>query len=169
MFIPAMLLTPDLYHRTVSINVPHQSTPSSSSSSSSTSYLSAGLTEQRNFLAGESSLGSFDFEGNLQSYEDGGSGGFLGMALAAAFGVMLLLEGLRFGLVPPLGAGLNRFMSSFVDSRDEGEVIVSHLYLLLGCAAPLWWSGSWALHPLSPYAGIFILGIGDAMVRLSEL
>ncbi|KAK4531132.1 hypothetical protein CCYA_CCYA07G1989 [Cyanidiococcus yangmingshanensis] len=33
---------------------------------------------------------------------------------------------------------IHRFMTALVDERDEGSVIVSHLYLLLGCAAPGW-------------------------------
>lgn len=33
---------------------------------------------------------------------------------------------------------IHHFMTALVDERDEGNVIVSHLYLLLGCAAPGW-------------------------------
>jgi dolichol kinase len=70
-------------------------------------------------------------------------------------------------------------MSSFIDQRDCGPLYLSHIYLLLGCAAPVWlkyWcdpqisekpnqkSDITEILPL--FAGVLILGIGDSMVSL---
>jgi dolichol kinase len=29
-------------------------------------------------------------------------------------------------------------MRTFIDERDAGSLILTHLYLLVGCAAPVW-------------------------------
>jgi hypothetical protein len=53
-----------------------------------------------------------------------------------------------------------------------GNLVVTHVYLLLGCAAPLWLSWLPRLadrggraSPLTAYAGVIALGVGDAAVR----
>jgi hypothetical protein len=38
----------------------------------------------------------------------------------------------------PIGSFLYKFFQSFSDQRDNGPIILTHLYLLLGCAIPLW-------------------------------
>ena len=102
-----------------------------------------------------------------------------GVALAA----LALVELLRFGrFVPSIGACLlhvslcfavvvsilmcaaDLFMRQFVDERDGGQLITTHLYLLLGCAAPLWIDVSFRLHPMAPFAGLLMVGVGDAAV-----
>lgn len=72
------------------------------------------------------------------------------------------------------GPALERLFAPYVDERDAGLAVLTHSYLLLGCALPLW------LHlPLfSDYqwralqqncvpalAGVLVLGVGDSMVR----
>lgn len=65
------------------------------------------------------------------------------------------------------------------DARDEGPLILTHLYLLLGCAIPLWLSGAGVQDVslgstargtnqagLAAFAGIVSLGVGDAAVRV---
>lgn len=54
------------------------------------------------------------------------------------------------------------FFSEFVDSKDAGPVILSHFYLLTGCAGGLWLEGA----GINLYTGVFAVGIGDAFVRL---
>lgn len=68
----------------------------------------------------------------------------LQLSLAVAFAALLCLELLR-AAAPPLllparlRAALHGFMAHFVDARDlGGPLFVTHLALLLGCAAPLW-------------------------------
>jgi len=36
------------------------------------------------------------------------------------------------------GAKIDSFMRTFIDERDAGSLILTHLYLLVGCAAPVW-------------------------------
>lgn len=50
----------------------------------------------------------------------------------------VLSEVLRIFRVPPFGAHLQQFMEPFVDRRDEGVAVLTHIYLLLGCAIPIW-------------------------------
>ena len=54
------------------------------------------------------------------------------------------------------------------DHRDPGPFITTHLYLLLGCALPVWLEGS--ARPdggpptLAALSGIVVLGMGDCAV-----
>lgn len=81
---------------------------------------------------------------------------------------------------------------AYLDVRDSGVVILTHAYLLLGCALPLWLhlhvlaaddprildrassSHSHVTHAHSTWdvgtylpalAGVLVLGVGDSMVR----
>ena len=96
--------------------------------------------------------------------------------MCAAFGAgvagMIYAESLRLSLVPPFGARIHGFLSSFIDERDSGFIILSHIYLLLGCASSVWINAS-RLSPLlpsssfqhfPPFAGVLVLGIADSMV-----
>jgi dolichol kinase len=53
-------------------------------------------------------------------------------------------------------------MREFIDERDGGSLILTHLYLLLGCALPLWLDSEFSLHPLAAFSGLLIVGVGDA-------
>lgn len=105
----------------------------------------------------------------------------LGLALGLA--VFLLLEVIRAGQVPPLGNAIGRFVAPYVDGRDlRGPVVVSHIFLLIGCAVPLWFSlasidrdGSrpwidWELagnvREIAMIAGVVCVGMGDAAASL---
>lgn len=66
---------------------------------------------------------------------------FLSVALGVALGVMLALEFLRCAGCPPVAAVLNGYYGRFLDARDGGVVVVTHLFLLLGCAVPVWLCG----------------------------
>jgi len=54
------------------------------------------------------------------------------------------------------------FLNEFLDSKDSGTAILSHFYLLAGCASPLWLEGH---RDALAYVGVLGLGIGDALVR----
>uniref|UniRef100_A0A0E0G117 dolichol kinase n=1 Tax=Oryza nivara TaxID=4536 RepID=A0A0E0G117_ORYNI len=66
----------------------------------------------------------------------------------------------------PLGNIVHQFMSAFTDHRDSEILIVSHFSLLLGCALPKWMSSGFNDRPLTPFAGILSLGIGDTMASM---
>ena len=76
---------------------------------------------------------------------------------------------------PPFGPYLQYYTRRYQDDRDQGIVLLTPLYLLLGCAMPLWlhspslmttlneenWSSTQMLPAL---AGVLALGIGDTFV-----
>lgn len=105
------------------------------------------------------------------------------LALALILAVFLLLEVIRAGQVPPVGNAIGRFVAPYVDGRDlRGPVVVSHIFLLIGCAVPLWlslasiprsgeepWMG-WELkdgnREVAMNAGVICVGMGDAAASL---
>ncbi|CAM9572969.1 unnamed protein product [Ectocarpus sp. 13 AM-2016] len=66
---------------------------------------------------------------------------FLSLALGTALGVLLALEFLRCAGCPPVASVMNGYYSGFLDARDGGCVVVTHLFLLVGCSVPVWLSG----------------------------
>eukprot|EP00941_MAST-03F_sp_MAST-3F-sp1_P000742 g742.t1 len=90
----------------------------------------------------------------------------LGMAVALA--LFLLVEATRLLHVPVVSDAIHRYMVPFVDCRDTaGDLFISHIYLLLGCAVPLWIVGNdQHFHTLAPFSGVITLGIGDAVAAV---
>ncbi|XVF20293.1 hypothetical protein REPUB_Repub11eG0185500 [Reevesia pubescens] len=91
---------------------------------------------------------------------------FLDLAFGAALAVFLVLEIIRVWRIWPLGQHVHQFMSAFTDHHDSDLLIVSHFSLLLGCALPIWMSSGFNDRPLTPFAGILSLGIGDTMASM---
>lgn len=92
------------------------------------------------------------------------------LSYGVALSVFCLVECVRAVALPPIGRQIAEFMKAFIDHREAGRIILTHSYLLLGCALPLWLSPSeLSLSSSSPplalaaNAGILALGIGDAM------
>jgi hypothetical protein len=100
----------------------------------------------------------------------GTAGGFLGLCLAVAAQVLLLLELARALRVQPaaLSRALQLCMTKHTDERDSGVFLLTHLYLLMGLGVPLWMaSASSASHQpalllLQQLSGVLSLGLGDA-------
>ncbi|SCV74152.1 BQ2448_6584 [Microbotryum intermedium] len=88
--------------------------------------------------------------------------GFTSLAFSLAFALFTFCEYARFFALYPVGAPLHIFFSEFVDSKDSGPVILSHFYLLTGCAGGVWLEG----HGINRYTGVLILGIGDTMASI---
>ncbi|RHZ45239.1 hypothetical protein Glove_682g64 [Diversispora epigaea] len=88
---------------------------------------------------------------------------FMHLAFSVAFATLIYLEYLRYFAVYPLGKKLHIFLCEFLDYRDIGPCILSHIYLLIGCAGCIWMRGNSILANLS---GILTLGIGDAMASI---
>jgi dolichol kinase len=92
----------------------------------------------------------------------------MSLSYAIAFCVLVVLETLR-GDTPLLQS----FYTAFIDDRkDDGEqIIVSHIFLIIGCAAPLWVSEVLSNRISSPSSssllvaefGVLCIGVGDAM------
>ncbi|CCI46237.1 unnamed protein product [Albugo candida] len=91
------------------------------------------------------------------------------LSYSIAITLFILTECVRVVSIQKLGATqITAFMSIFVDHREAGSIVLTHTYLLLGCALPLWLSydpmdSKNVQFVLPPHAGILALGIGDAM------
>lgn len=92
-----------------------------------------------------------------------------GLLLAAFF----MLETARLIQLPPLYGWLAQSIQTFIDDKDAGRVALTPIYLLAGCALPLW------LHPcacdltdsagfeiLPVMAGVLSVGIGDTLASV---
>ena len=106
---------------------------------------------------------------------------FVSLALILVLAVFLLLDLFRASQLPPLSKPLTYFLAPYVDGRDHrGPVIVSHIFLLIGCAIPLWlslaasertgeppWDG-WDVpqRELGMISGVVCVGMGDAAASL---
>lgn len=106
---------------------------------------------------------------------------FAALALSLALAIFVLLDLFRASQLPPLSRPLTHFLAPYVDGRDHrGPVIVSHIFLLIGCAIPLWlslavvsrtgrppWPG-WEIptRDVSMVSGAICVGMGDAAASL---
>lgn len=106
---------------------------------------------------------------------------YAALALSLILAVFLLLDLLRASQLPPLSKPIAAFLTPYVDGRDlRGPVVISHIFLLIGCAIPLWLSlaslprtGSGFLQgwevptrEVSMVAGVVCVGLGDAAASL---
>ncbi|CAK7203507.1 dolichol kinase [Sporothrix eucalyptigena] len=117
---------------------------------------------------------------------------YVALALSLVLAVFLLLDLLRASQLPPLSRPIATFLTPYVDGRDlRGPVVISHIFLLIGCAIPLWLSLAalprWPLTRLvnvqseaarcmiawelpsrdvSMVAGVICVGLGDAAASL---
>lgn len=86
---------------------------------------------------------------------------FLMFSISIAISLFILVEAFRlFCFEFPMGSLLSQSMSLFAGDLDKGQAILSHLWLLLGCALPVYLSSPSAL-PLSRFCGLSgILSLG---------
>jgi dolichol kinase len=106
---------------------------------------------------------------------------FISLALILVLAAFLLLDLFRACQVPPISRPLTSFLAPYVDGRDHrGPVIVSHIFLLFGCAMPLWlslagvprtgegpWTG-WEVdgRSINMISGVVCVGMGDSAASL---
>ena len=92
---------------------------------------------------------------------------FTCVASSVAFLLFLTVEYVRMNALQPLAAPITAFVSQYLDSRDEGPLILTHLYLLVGCVLT---GGLHGLLPNAPHrahvAGVYVLGVMDAMASV---
>jgi dolichol kinase len=87
---------------------------------------------------------------------------FTHLSFSVAFAFFNFAEYVRYFALWPFGVSVHLFLNEFLDSKDSGTAILSHFYLLAGCASPLWLEGH---RDALAYIGVLGLGIGDALVR----
>jgi len=94
---------------------------------------------------------------------------FMCLAFAVSFSILLVLEALRIARVPPVASLLDQAIAAYLDTRDQGTMVLTHIYLLLGCALPVWHAVfchrdiNSARGALVALAGCTVVGVGDAV------
>lgn len=83
---------------------------------------------------------------------------------------MVVVEIIRVLRIDPLGSSIQKMFDTFLDEKDQGPLVVSHVYLLLGCAIPF------LLYPGRDYSkdgvtltlltGVTTLGVGDTVAAV---
>ncbi|KAH8100919.1 Fph type histidine kinase [Cristinia sonorae] len=89
---------------------------------------------------------------------------FTHMSFSAAFALFTFAEYVRYFALYPFGAAVHVFMHEFLDTKDSGTAILSHFYLLTGCANSVWFEGP---SLLLQFTGILALGVGDALASIA--
>lgn len=98
----------------------------------------------------------------------------LHLAAVACLALLLFLELVRYFRIRPLGLILRKSLTLFLDDKDSGPLILTHVYLLLGISVPVWLSQgpcvSKGVTPgaagLAPYAGVLAVGVGDTVASV---
>ncbi|XP_064620689.1 dolichol kinase-like isoform X2 [Lineus longissimus] len=89
----------------------------------------------------------------------------LRLSSCIALAIFICLECIRILHIPPLGKLLDDAFGIFLDGQDQGAVILTHIYLLVGCSLPLWLypENLEFTHgpPLPLFSGLISLGVGD--------
>ncbi|KAH6686392.1 dolichol kinase [Plectosphaerella plurivora] len=88
---------------------------------------------------------------------------FTGLALSFILAIFLILDLLRASQLPPLSKPIASFLTPYVDGRDhKGPVVISHIFLLIGCAIPLWLTLA-TLPRTGPATSALLLGATDPL------
>jgi len=66
---------------------------------------------------------------------------FTHFSFSIAFALFTFAEYIRYFAIYPFGAAVHLFINEFLDHRDSGTAVLSHFYLLTGCAGSLWLEG----------------------------
>jgi dolichol kinase len=87
------------------------------------------------------------------------------LSFSFATSAMIMLEYHRYFNIWPLGGYIEPFLSRFMDSKDAGPAILAHIYLIIGCALPVWIMGFGRMTCcMAGTTGIVVIGVGDSMV-----
>lgn len=92
-----------------------------------------------------------------------------GIALA----LLIVLEAMRIIQLQPIYNALDHSVKCFIDEKDAGFVVLTPIYLLVGCAIPLWihpcpcdFTDSAGFNILSLMSGVISVGIGDTAASI---
>lgn len=88
---------------------------------------------------------------------------WLCLAISGAIFVFLFIESLRLVRFPYVASLMESYVEDFIDERDKNELILTHLFLLMGCGLPVLITNE---NSVSAFyvriCGICVLCIGDA-------
>eukprot|EP01064_Diplonema_japonicum_P038606 TRINITY_DN940_c0_g1_i2.p1 TRINITY_DN940_c0_g1~~TRINITY_DN940_c0_g1_i2.p1 ORF type:complete len:489 (+),score=92.01 TRINITY_DN940_c0_g1_i2:34-1500(+) len=94
---------------------------------------------------------------------------FLALAFSVAFAIFIVVECLRVAKVEPLASTVDEMFGVYIDEKDEGTAVLTHMYLLIGCALPVWYvfvchhGGVFSAKSLlCAIGGVTVTGLGDA-------
>ncbi|WWD16230.1 hypothetical protein CI109_100656 [Kwoniella shandongensis] len=88
---------------------------------------------------------------------------FTHLSFSVAFAAFNFAEYIRYFALWPFGVSVHLFLNEFLDHKDSGTAILSHFYLLAGCASPLWLEGP---SEILAFFGVLSLGVGDALASI---
>jgi dolichol kinase len=98
---------------------------------------------------------------------------FLYVASTVILAVFIVLETARVIQLYPVSEVLETSVKAFIDEKDAGKIALTPIYLLVGCAAPLWihnspcdLTGSSAFELLPLLSGVLSIGIGDTFASI---
>ena len=77
-----------------------------------------------------------------------------------------MIECARYLHVFPFTGAFNDHLEIFRDKQDQGLLILTPIYLLVGSTLPLWLSASNNACSIELYAGLISVGVGDAFASL---
>nr|CAG4651243.1 EOG090X0BFL [Simocephalus serrulatus] len=92
------------------------------------------------------------------------------VASVIVLAAFILLESIRVYNLEYVGDILNNSMTGFLDEKDQGILILTHIYLLVGCSLPIWIFPLKAAADAKDYlllcSGVVSLGIGDTAASI---
>ncbi|KAK7575637.1 hypothetical protein V9T40_011923 [Parthenolecanium corni] len=90
------------------------------------------------------------------------------LASGVALALLILIETARKLNVTVYSNILHSCFKAFKDEKDEGDLALTPLYLMIGCAVPLWmYPFSFSKYiPLPVLAGLLTVAIGDSMASI---
>jgi dolichol kinase len=92
---------------------------------------------------------------------------FLYLSSIVGICVMILLEHIRSQNIEPVSSHLNNVFQVFQDQKDQGDLVLTNIYLLAGVSIPLWLSADLKQdNPLILLSGVLCTGIGDAVASI---
>ena len=92
---------------------------------------------------------------------------FLRLCISGAIFVFLFIESLRITRFPYLAKIVENYVADFIDERDSNELILTHLFLLLGLGLPVLLTDDEVCGYLSIHVcGISVLAVGDAAASI---
>lgn len=99
---------------------------------------------------------------------------YLSLSFSIALWLFITVESVRVCNLFFIGHYIEKYCRPFLDERDGGKLVLTHVWLLIGCAIPLWYSfiikydGKYndIMDKIYGVSGIIILGIGDALAAI---